>query len=58
MHLFFLIVTPEGGASFHVQLMKKIVHLSRDGKTMRYLIRAENFDNLPEILRELDEHTG
>ena len=56
VHLFFLIVTPEGGSSVHVQAMKKIVRLSRDRKTMQYLINVDTFANLDAILKEIDDH--
>ena len=57
-HLFFLILTPPGGASDHIQIMKKIVTMSRDRKTLNYLIKAESFDNFDAILREIDDQTG
>ncbi|MCI0651073.1 MAG: PTS sugar transporter subunit IIA [Planctomycetes bacterium] len=55
VHLFFLLLTPPGGESDHVQLMKKIVRICRDRKTMKYLIRSEDLHNLAAILEEVDE---
>lgn len=55
VHLFFLILTPGGADSKHVQIMKKIVLLSRDGKTLQYLIAADHFERLEDILQEIDD---
>ena len=55
VHLFFLILIPPSAESEHVQVMRKMVTLSRDRKTVEYLVRANNFDNLKEILAEVDE---
>ncbi len=52
--LFFVILTPKGMESEHIRVMKRIVRLSRDGKTLRYLKSAQSISNLPEILKEVD----
>lgn len=57
-HLFFLILTPAGAADHHVQVMKKIVTLSRDRKTLSYLIQTDSFDNFDAILREIDDQSA
>ncbi len=54
VHVFFLFLTPEGMDSEHVQLMRRVVTMSRDGKTMRYLIENESLESAAEIFREID----
>lgn len=53
-HVFFLILTPPGAESEHVQLMKRIVRLGRDRNTMQHLAREESLDNLQQIFEEID----
>ncbi len=55
VHLFVLILIPPGAESDHIQVMKKVVRLSRDRKSMRFLVDAESFDKLPAILQEIDD---
>ncbi|MEE8142953.1 MAG: PTS sugar transporter subunit IIA [Planctomycetota bacterium] len=55
VHLFFVILTPQGQESQHIRVMKRIVRLSRDTKTLRYLTQTDNFANLHEILKEVDD---
>lgn len=54
VHVLFLILTPSGAESEHVQLMKRIVLLSRDRNTMQHLKRADSIDNLQQIFEEID----
>jgi mannitol/fructose-specific phosphotransferase system IIA component (Ntr-type) len=58
VRLVFLILTPPGGESLHVQAMKKIVRLSRDRKTLDYLIQAPSLSNLEAIFQEVDAQNG
>ncbi len=52
--LFFMILTPEGQESAHIQVMKKIVRLSRDKKSVDFLLGASNFGRMQGILQEID----
>lgn len=52
--LFFLILTPAGLETEHVQAMKKIVRLSRDKKSVDFLVSTKNFDAVHGILQEVD----
>lgn len=58
VHVFFLVLTPPGHESEHVQLMKRIVILSRDRNTMQHLIQAPELNNLREIFEEVDAQVG
>lgn len=53
-HLFFLILTPEGLESAHVQVMRKIVSIGRDRKTVDYLLSTPTLAGLGPILQETD----
>ncbi len=55
VHLFFVILTPQGQESQHIRVMKRIVRLSRDTKTLRYLTHTDSFANMYEILKEVDD---
>ncbi|MFQ5653410.1 MAG: PTS sugar transporter subunit IIA [Planctomycetota bacterium] len=55
VHLFFMMLTPGGEHAGHVDVMRKIVRISRDRKTVQYLIQAEDFGNFNEILQEVDD---
>ncbi|MEE8143264.1 MAG: PTS sugar transporter subunit IIA, partial [Planctomycetota bacterium] len=55
VHIFFVILTPKGQETEHIRVMKRIVRLSRDTKTLRYLTHTDNFANLHEILKEVDD---
>jgi len=52
--LFFLILTPKGWESSHVQVMKKIVRLSRDKKSVDFLLSTKDFGRMQGILQEID----
>ncbi|MFN0056904.1 MAG: PTS sugar transporter subunit IIA [Planctomycetota bacterium] len=57
VRLFFLILSPPGAEGLHVRAMKKIVHLSRDRKTLDYLIQTPALKNLEAIFQEVDAQT-
>jgi len=52
--LFFMILTPEGQESEHVRVMRRIVQLSRDRKTVDHLVESAGFGNLDAIFEEVD----
>ena len=52
-----LILIPPGQDTAQVQVMRKVARLSRDGKSMRYLISTPNFASLSAILNEVDEQS-
>ncbi|MEM7168142.1 MAG: PTS sugar transporter subunit IIA [Planctomycetota bacterium] len=54
VHVLFLILTPAGKESDHIQLMKRIVLLGRDKSAMQHLTTADPLDNLREIFEEVD----
>lgn len=53
-HLFFLILTPEGLESSHIQVMRKIVSIGRDRKTVDYLRSIPSLAGFGPILQEAD----
>lgn len=57
-HLFFLILTPEGGDSEHVQVMRKIVTMARNEKTVDYLRTSPSLAGFGPILLEADAAPG
>lgn len=55
VHLVFLVVSPLGSESEHLQVMRKLSYLARDGKTIRFLAAGRRLSSFPEILQEIDE---
>jgi mannitol/fructose-specific phosphotransferase system IIA component (Ntr-type) len=55
VHVIFLVVSPEDQAGQHLDVMRRIARLHLDEKTLRFLARSENLDNLQEIFKEIDD---
>jgi PTS system fructose-specific IIC component len=54
-HLVFFVASPVHLADQHLVVMKKIVTLHRDDKTLKFLKTSDKIESVLEILREIDE---
>lgn len=55
VYVLFLVISPDGRAKEHLDLMRRIARLHLDEKTLKYLATDERLVSLTEIFKEADE---
>lgn len=55
VHVLFLVLSPKGKATEHLDIMKRIALLHRDEKTLRYIAQDAELASLQVIFREADD---
>lgn len=55
VYVLFLVISPDGQAKEHLDLMRRIARLHLDEKTLKYLATDERLVSLTEIFKEADE---
>lgn len=54
-HIFFLLLTPENSAGLHLKLLARISRLLKDDDFKAQLMRADNAQDILNVIREKDE---
>jgi PTS system fructose-specific IIA component/PTS system nitrogen regulatory IIA component len=58
VHLLFLLLSPQGDPSIHLQALKMLSGLTRDENICKFLRAANNVDEIVETLSEVGEASG
>jgi len=56
VHVIFLVISPEELEPQHVDIMRRIARLHMDEKTLKFLARTVELQNLEEIFKEVDDN--